>query len=68
MAHVGCGIDIGGSGVKGALVDLTTGEFIGERVRIDDLGIDSELLALDADEEMPALVLALDPGVADVAQ
>ena len=35
MAHVGCGIDIGGSGVKGALVDLTTGEFIGERVRID---------------------------------
>lgn len=35
MAHVGCGIDIGGSGVKGALVDLETGEFIGERVRID---------------------------------
>ena len=32
--HVGCGIDIGGSGVKGALVDLDTGEFIGERIRI----------------------------------
>mgnify|MGYP000482707525 CR=1 FL=1 len=35
MAHVGCGIDIGGSGVKGALVDLDSGEFIGERVRIE---------------------------------
>ena len=34
MRQVGCGIDIGGSGVKGALVDLGTGEFIGERVRI----------------------------------
>ena len=30
-----CGIDIGGSGVKSALVDLTAGTFIGERVRID---------------------------------
>ena len=35
MAKVACGIDIGGSGVKGALVDLETGEFTGERVRID---------------------------------
>jgi len=35
MASVACGIDIGGSGVKGALVDLDTGEFVGERVRID---------------------------------
>ncbi|WP_314884943.1 ROK family protein, partial [Actinomyces oris] len=32
---VACGIDIGGSGVKSALVDLTAGTFIGERVRID---------------------------------
>lgn len=31
---IACGIDIGGSGVKGALVDLKRGEFIGERVRI----------------------------------
>ncbi len=29
------GIDIGGSGVKGAIVDLRTGEFVGERHRID---------------------------------
>lgn len=28
------GIDIGGSGIKGALVDLEKGEFIGERLRI----------------------------------
>jgi len=28
------GIDIGGSGIKGAIVDLTTGEFISERLRI----------------------------------
>jgi polyphosphate glucokinase len=28
------GIDIGGSGIKGAPVDLSTGEFAGERVRI----------------------------------
>ncbi len=35
MAAHACGIDIGGSGVKGALVDLDTGTFIGTRVRID---------------------------------
>lgn len=34
MNNIGCGIDIGGSGIKGALVDLETGELIGERVRI----------------------------------
>jgi len=28
------GIDVGGSGVKGAVVDLVTGEFVGERHRI----------------------------------
>ncbi|BBB42319.1 polyphosphate--glucose phosphotransferase [Mycobacteroides abscessus] len=27
------GIDVGGSGIKGAIVDLTTGEMIGERVK-----------------------------------
>lgn len=31
----GFGVDIGGSGIKGALVDLETGELIGERLRID---------------------------------
>ena len=29
------GIDIGGSGIKGAPVDLATGEFADKRLRID---------------------------------
>lgn len=35
MSAQACGIDIGGSGVKGAIVDLATGEFVGERIRIE---------------------------------
>ncbi|WP_019807488.1 polyphosphate--glucose phosphotransferase [Saccharomonospora halophila] len=31
----GFGIDIGGSGIKGGLVDLDTGELVGDRLRID---------------------------------
>jgi polyphosphate glucokinase len=31
----GFGVDIGGSGIKGCVVDLDKGELIGERVRID---------------------------------
>ena len=34
MAALACGIDIGGSGVKGALVDLGTGELASRRVHI----------------------------------
>ncbi|AKE41372.1 polyphosphate glucokinase [Corynebacterium kutscheri] len=34
MENVGFGIDVGGSGIKGARVDLATGEFIGERIKI----------------------------------
>lgn len=34
-AHIGFGIDIGGTGMKAAPVDLTTGELAGERYRID---------------------------------
>ena len=30
-----CGIDIGGSGVKGALVNMDTGEFVTERIKIE---------------------------------
>src|SRR5258705_7331475 len=30
----GFGIDVGGSGVKGAIVDLDTGQLIGERVKL----------------------------------
>ena len=31
----GFGIDIGGSGIKGGVVDLASGELVGDRVRID---------------------------------
>ncbi len=34
MSTIGFGIDIGGSGIKGAPVDLATGEFTAERLRI----------------------------------
>lgn len=34
MTNIGYGIDVGGSGIKGAKVDLDTGEFIGERIKI----------------------------------
>lgn len=34
MTRIGFGIDVGGSGIKGARVDLETGEFIGERIKI----------------------------------
>jgi len=34
-APVALGIDVGGSGVKGAPVDLATGEFVAERLRIE---------------------------------
>lgn len=31
---VGFGVDVGGSGVKGGIVDLTTGELVGERFKV----------------------------------
>jgi polyphosphate glucokinase len=34
MSNVAIGIDIGGTGIKGGLVDVDSGELIGERVRI----------------------------------
>lgn len=34
MTNIAFGIDIGGSGIKGAKVDLADGEFIGERIKI----------------------------------
>lgn len=35
LAGTAMGIDVGGSGIKGAIVDLSTGEFVDERCRID---------------------------------
>lgn len=34
MTTTGFGIDVGGSGVKGAVIDLDTGEMVGERIKI----------------------------------
>ncbi|BBY29491.1 polyphosphate--glucose phosphotransferase [Mycolicibacterium sediminis] len=33
--HRGFGVDVGGSGVKGGIVDLDTGQLIGERFKLD---------------------------------
>lgn len=42
------GIDIGGSGVKGAIVDLSKGEFVGERIRIPTPAEHTPQAVLDA--------------------
>ncbi|PSA78926.1 polyphosphate--glucose phosphotransferase [Corynebacterium diphtheriae] len=34
MENIGFGIDVGGSGIKGARVNLDTGEFVGDRIKI----------------------------------
>ncbi len=34
VSTLGIGIDIGGTGTKGGIVDLSTGELVGERYRI----------------------------------
>ena len=35
MGKKAIGIDIGGTGIKGALVDLEDGSIIGERIRVE---------------------------------
>lgn len=35
MTELAVGIDVGGTGIKGALVDVTTGVFVGARVRVE---------------------------------
>lgn len=35
MAKISIGIDIGGTGIKGALVDVKKGELVGERLRVE---------------------------------
>ena len=41
------GIDIGGSGVKGAIVDVAKGEFVGERIRIPTPSVHTPAAILD---------------------
>ncbi len=35
MGAHGFGVDVGGSGIKGAIVDLTTGELVADRIKIE---------------------------------
>ncbi|MEN9714049.1 MAG: hypothetical protein RLZZ164_713 [Actinomycetota bacterium] len=35
MAKIAVGIDIGGTGIKGALVDVKNGELVGDRIRVE---------------------------------
>lgn len=63
MSTLAIGIDIGGTGIKAGLVDLVTGELIGERVRVDTpqgghpkdiVHVTSELIdKLGAEKETP---------------
>jgi polyphosphate glucokinase len=63
MSRLSIGIDIGGTGIKAGLVDVSTGEFIGERIRVltpeggepgDIAAVTREIVdALDAPHETP---------------
>lgn len=58
MAKVAIGIDIGGTGIKGALVDVKKGELVGERLRVETPpgGRPNDIA-----EVVRELVVALDP-------
>ena len=45
--HHPLGIDIGGSGIKGAPVDLATGQFVKDRLRIDTPKVSSPTAVAD---------------------
>lgn len=58
MAKVAIGIDIGGTGIKGGLVDVKNGELIGERLRVET---PAGGRPNDIAEVVRELVIALDP-------
>lgn len=45
--NIGFGVDIGGSGIKGALVDLKTGELVSDRVRIPTPEVSTPIAVVD---------------------
>jgi len=58
MAKVAIGIDIGGTGIKGALVDVKKGELVGDRLRVETpAGGKPDDIA----EVVRELILTLDP-------
>lgn len=62
MAKVSVGIDIGGTGIKAALVDVKAGELVGERLRVET---PTGGLPDDIAEVVRSLIETLDPkGVA----
>ena len=62
MAKVSIGIDIGGTGIKAALVDVKAGELVGERLRVET---PAGGLPDDIAEVVRSLIETLDPkGVA----
>jgi polyphosphate glucokinase len=62
MAKVSVGIDIGGTGIKAALVDVKAGELVGERLRVET---PAGGLPDDIAEVVRSLIETLDPkGVA----
>lgn len=58
MAKIAIGIDIGGTGIKGALVNVKKGELVGERLRVEtpDGGRPNEIA-----EVVKELISTLDP-------
>lgn len=58
MAKIAIGIDIGGTGIKGALVNVKKGELVGERLRVEtpEGGRPNEIA-----EVVKGLISALDP-------
>lgn len=64
MAKVAVGIDIGGTGIKGALVDVKKGELIGERLRVET---PAGGRPNDIAEAVKELIVSLDPKNESVA-
>src|SRR5512140_193953 len=62
-ADLAIGIDFGGSGIKGAVVDIRTGTFVGDRIRIPtpQPSVPREVIAV-IDTLVRRLLEALDAG------
>jgi polyphosphate glucokinase len=68
MQDVGLGIDIGGSGIKAAFVDVTTGAVVGERVRLPTPQPATPAAVANVVADVCHLVRAGEPGVIPIAR